>query len=122
MWKNSLWIAIALGTLLVSGLALAQGSTPCSPGDPNCVPNPIAADDFGELIRNIATEIRRIAFPLAVLALVFAGFKFVTGAISGDAKKISEARTIFLWTLVGTAIVVGASVLAQAVVEFARTL
>ena len=85
-------------------------------------PNPIEAGDFAELIQSIATAVIQIGTPLAVLALIFAGFKFITGSLGGDAKAISEAKKIFWWTLIGVAVIVGAWAIATAVVNFAKTI
>lgn len=86
------------------------------------IPNPIAANSFQELVLNIAKAIQIIALVFAPVALIIAGFKFITSATSGNTGGVKNARTMFLWILVGTAIVVGASALAQAVVNFAREL
>ena len=101
-------------TLGISSLAFAQS--------PYVYPNPILAEDFPTLIQSIATAVIQIGAPLAVLALIFAGFKFITGSLGGDQKAISEAKKIFWWTLIGTAILVGAWAIATAVVNFAKTL
>lgn len=84
--------------------------------------NPILATDFATLIQSIATAVIKIGAPLAVLALIFAGFKFITGSLGGDAKAISEAKKIFWWTLIGAAVIVGAWAIATAVVNFAKTI
>lgn len=84
--------------------------------------NPIQASDFATLIQSIATAVIQIGAPLAVLALIFAGFKFISGSLGGDAKAIAEAKKIFWWTLIGAAVIVGAWAIATAVVNFAKTI
>lgn len=47
---------------------------------------------------------------IVVLMLVFVGFKFVTA--QGEPGKITEARQMLLWTVVGALILLGAEVIA----------
>lgn len=54
-----------------------------------------------------------IALPIIVIFLVYAGFLFVTAA--DNEKQTETARKVFLWTLVGAAIVLGAKVIAMAI-------
>ena len=63
-----------------------------------------------------------IAIPFAVLAIIIAGFRFIVGGMKGNAGEIQKAKTLFFWTIIGTAIVVGAYVIAQVAVNFAKTL
>jgi hypothetical protein len=78
--------------------------------------NPLKADSFGQLIKNILDIITNIALPIAALFIIWAGFLFVTAR--GSETQITKARTTFLWTIIGTAIVVGAKVIATAIIEF----
>ena len=86
------------------------------------IQNPIQAKSFTELIKQIAKAVRTIAVPLAVVAIIFVGFKFVVSSAGGNAKGLEEARKMFIWVMVGTAIIVGASALAEAIVDFAQKL
>lgn len=47
---------------------------------------------------------------IVILMLVFVGFKFVTA--QGEPGKITEARQMLLWTVVGALILLGAEVIA----------
>ena len=58
------------------------------------------------LIGALLKIIIKIGMPVAALFLVYAGFMFVTS--KGDPKKLDTAKSIFLWTVIGTALVVGA--------------
>lgn len=50
---------------------------------------------------------------LAVIFFVLSGFKFVTA--QGDPGKITEARNALLYTAIGTAILLGADLLAHVI-------
>lgn len=114
--QNRVWIKGLYGFIIFVMLLTAKAILAVK------IPNPIAANSFPELVLNIAKAIQAIALVLAPVALIIAGFKFITSATAGNATGVADARKMFLWILVGTAIVVGASALAQAVVNFARQL
>lgn len=86
------------------------------------IESPIKSKSFQDLLYALAGYVREIGILLAVTALIWTGFKFVTGALGGDSKKLGEAKTMFWWVLVGTAIVVGATVIVQAVINTAGNL
>lgn len=111
--KSALYAALFLAILLLAFPDMVLGVT---------IENPIKAKSFPELIQQIAKAVRLIAFPLAIVAIIFVGFKFVISSARGDEKGLGEAKKMFFWVVIGTAIIVGASALAEWVVEFAKTL
>lgn len=82
--------------------------------------NPINADSFAEVVKRIAQLMAQIGLPIAALFLVWSGFLFVSAR--GDAKKLETAKSTFYWTVIGTALIVGAYAIATAVVNFAKQL
>lgn len=82
--------------------------------------NPIQAESFAEVVRNIAKLMTQIGLPIAALFLVWSGFLFVSAR--GDATKLETAKSTFYWTVIGTALIVGAYAIATAVVNFAQKL
>ena len=82
--------------------------------------NPIKAASFGAFVTAITDIIIQIGIPLAAVFIIWSGFLFVTAR--GDEKKLTAAKTTLVWTLIGTAIIVGAKVLATAIVNFAKGL
>ncbi len=83
-------------------------------------PNPIAAEDFGTVVISLADLMKIIGVPLATIGLVYSGFLFVTAR--GNEQQLEKAKTMFFWTIVGTAIIVGAVYIGSAVVNFATSL
>lgn len=57
-----------------------------------------------------------LAFPIAVIFIVFSGFKFVTA--QGNPSEITKARQALVWTLLGLALVIGAKALSAAFQQF----
>ena len=86
-------------------LAVAQG--------PSSFDNPIQSDSLTELLEAIIDIIILIAVPIIIVAVIYAGFKFVTAG--GNANQIAEARRILLWVLVGSLVILGARVIAAAI-------
>jgi len=79
--------------------------------------NPVTADDFGTMIKNIAAGIRMVAVPFAVVAIIFVGFKLVASSAAGKKEEVVKAKKIIWWVVIGTAIIVGGSYMVQAVID-----
>lgn len=104
-------LAFVLGLLIfasgASALHAADG------GGAITITNPLIAEDIPSFIAAILDVVIKIGFMLAVFFLMYAGFLFVTA--QGNEEKISTAKTAFLWTVVGVAVLLGAKVLANVV-------
>jgi len=59
------------------------------------------------LIKGITTWLVRIASPIGVIVIVYAGVKFLMA--KGDPAKINEAKQILWYAIIGLAIVFAAS-------------
>ncbi len=81
------------------------------------IENPIKAENFGQVIETIAKAITAVGIPIASIFLIYSGFLFVTAR--GNAEQITKAKTTFFWTIIGTALIVGAWAIATALNEFA---
>jgi hypothetical protein len=82
--------------------------------------NPIESDSLIELLTTFVRGVVRIAAIFLVLAFVWVGFKFT--AAQGNTEKLSEARMLFLWTVVGAAILLGAELIAGVVASTVQTI
>lgn len=84
--------------------------------------NPFRLD--GDLFTLIKTIINEIILPLggmlAVLAFIYSGFLYVTA--QGNDTKIQKAHTALLYTAIGTAILLGAWAIANAIEATIRQL
>src|SRR5262249_19867294 len=84
------------------------------------VQNPLAVKSFCGLVKALLAAAIQVGIPIAVLFIVYAGFKFVLAR--GNAEALKEARTNFMWTIVGIGIFLGAWLLAQVVVNTVNAL
>ncbi len=69
-----------------------------------------------DLVKAVADAIFILTLPFATLAIIILGVQFVMA--SGNPGKIEDVKKKFLWVLIGTALLVGASLLAQVTVDY----
>ncbi len=86
-------------------------------GDPPTVTvtldNPIKAKTFQELVEAILEVVVAIGTPIAILAIIYSGFLFVSAR--GNSEKLVKAREAFMWTIIGVAVLLGAKVLSTVI-------
>ena len=80
------------------------GGDPGTPTSPTKLINPIFTADLTQLVARILAVLVNILLPIAVLFLVWAGF---------NSEKVKEARQMFLWTVTGIALILGARLLGE---------
>jgi len=66
-----------------------------------------------EFIFAILRIVVLIGIPIAVFFVIYAGFLFVTAR--GSDEQLNKAKKAFFWALIGSAVLLGAWVLAKAV-------
>lgn len=118
-----LYIIILLLPFITKAIELELETEPsgsCEGQVPGTIPNPIEACTFEELVEDITEIILMVGLPLAAIMIIFAGYQFVTA--QGNDQKIKDARQTFYWAIIGAAVIVGARVIAGAVVNFAQDL
>ena len=81
-----------------------QGNSP----DPKLT-NPLDSNSILQLIQKLLETVVQIGIPIIALAIVYAGFLFVKA--QGNESKITEAKEVLLYTVIGAGIVLGATVI-----------
>ena len=71
--------------------------------------NPLQSTTFIELIDRLLTALIYIAIPIAVVALVYTGFKFVMS--QGNEKELTDAKRNLKYVLIGITIIISARVI-----------
>ncbi len=84
-----------LNTKLVYGIAVAQ------------IDNPLGVDNFEDLVKGITSWLVRIAGPIGVIVIVYAGAKLLMAR--GDPTKINDAKRVLWYAVIGLAIVFAAA-------------
>ncbi len=110
-FKRKIFIGIPAFLYLIAGrFALAA----CESG--TGLKNPLNSCTFADLIKNIAKIVAQIGVPIAVIAIIWAGFLFISAR--GNEKKLEDAKRTFFWAIIGTALLLGAWGLAEAISGF----
>lgn len=63
------------------------------------IKNPLSSGDFVTLLNNIITALIKLAVPIAIIMIVWAGFLLTTSG--GNEDKVSTARKTILYTVIG---------------------
>ncbi len=100
-----LFLAVGSGvTLTASELVLAQ--------DKNKLTNPVSsASNITELVTKLLQVVAQFGAIVCIFFIIYSGFLYVTA--NGDETKIKTAHKTFLWSVVGTAVLLGAWVIAE---------
>ncbi len=82
--------------------------------------NPIDSEDFAAIVKKIAELIVKVALPILVVMIIWAGAQFVFA--QGNEQKLKDAKTTLWYSLIGALLVVGAFAIATAIENFAKKL
>jgi hypothetical protein len=89
-------------------------NTGSSPSQTVTLINPLkGGSNIKSFLSSILAFVVSIGSIVVILMLVFVGFKFVTA--QGEPGKITEARQMLLWTVVGALILLGAQAIASGI-------
>lgn len=81
------------------------------------IKNPLGAtSDITTLVKNILNFLWKIAWAIAPILIVYAGFLYITSA--GNEEKVKTAQKTLIWALVGFAVVLIASSVPTIIQEF----
>jgi hypothetical protein len=108
-YKHRNFFAAAANVAALAAPAVAFGA------DSAQLENPLKFDSVCGLIGGVLDAVMVIGIPIAVLFMVWAGLKFVLA--QGNAEALASARKNFLNVIIGIAIFVGASLIAQVIVN-----
>ena len=84
-----------------------------TPADPNNFSNPLDFETLADFLNALLNVIIIIGIPVVTLAIIFAGFLFITA--QGNETKVSTAKKIFFWVVIGALLILGAKALAVAI-------
>jgi hypothetical protein len=125
----SIFTKIVLGSFIFCMLILplavsAQQPNASTAKEPNAstkpaetftLKNPLKVDSVGGLVQNFVEIFSYIVILFAVLAIIWVGFQFIIAR--GNATRMSELKDWLLWIVVGVAVVIGARIIIQVVIN-----
>ena len=79
------------------------------------IQNPIKSKTFAEFIDKILQVVINIGYVVVVFFIVYTGFLFVSAR--GNEEQLKTAKSAFLWTVIGSAIILGAQVLEKGIAK-----
>lgn len=102
-------IAVLL-TLFLSGFVYAdEGGSPVSA----TLTNPLKFGTIDEFLTALLGILVQIMVPITTVMIIYSGFLFVKAR--GNPTELQAARSSFLWTVVGAAVLLGAFVIKTAI-------
>lgn len=75
--------------------------------------NPTNVPSLYDFIKELLTIVVKVGIPVATVFIIWSGFLFLTA--QGDEAQLKKAKTSFVWACVGTAVLLGAWLLATAI-------
>ncbi len=78
------------------------------------IKNPIKADNLQDFIQSFIKGVLVIGIPILVLFIIYAGFLYVKA--QGNPGELEVAHRTLLYTIIGAALLLGAFVIANAIV------
>lgn len=102
--KTAAWLAAAALVAAATAPAFAVEAT---------FSNPIKADSIAGLLADVLKFFVRVATVVCVIGIVWSGFLFVKA--QGNDEQLAKAKRAFFFSLVGTLLMLGAEVIAQAI-------
>jgi hypothetical protein len=77
--------------------------------------NPIRFSTLAAFVQKILEIVTTIGIPIVAIFIIYSGFLFVKA--QGNPDELKTAKSTFLWTVVGAAILLASWILAKAICE-----
>lgn len=112
-------------SILTSGQGNGDSGKPALPANATSVNNPLnihlenplaggGVSDIPTAINKILSVVIRVALPLIIIMFIWSGISFIFAR--GKPDKIKEARAMFLYTVIGTLLILGAWTITNAII------
>lgn len=115
LYKKPFFLASIAVALFLMPLALfAQNGGGANNLCDGGICNPLGnTTDLSALILKVVDGIVQVGYYVVVLFIIYSGFKFVKAR--GNDKELADAKQTFLFTVIGAAILLGATLLANVI-------
>jgi len=107
-----IFVALIAPLLFVNAAATTAGTTVST-----TIENPLSSeiDTIPKFIEAVLKIVLTVGIPIVALAIIYTGFLFVKA--QGKPEELTKAKQSLLFTLIGAALLLGAFVIANAVVS-----
>lgn len=118
-YKKILALTLSLLILLSLPTVLVLADPPASA--PSTISNPLGPNNTNvqAILIDLMNLVATVGAIVVVFFIIYSGYKFVTAR--GNPEKIEEAKKTFYATVIGGAILLGADVIANVVVNTVKT-
>jgi mannose/fructose/N-acetylgalactosamine-specific phosphotransferase system component IID len=106
---------ISFGLVFLLPILFSHAYGPAS----ETIQNPLGSNDVWALLGKIMDLVIKVGSVVVVFFVIYSGYKFV--AARGNETKIDDAKNTFYATIIGAAILLGADVIANLVVNTVKT-
>ena len=79
------------------------------------IPNPLEAENIGELIKKIGDLLRVLAIGVGIIMVIYSGIMIMTAG--GSEEKVTKGKKMLTWTIIGVAIVVSVDFIVGFILE-----
>lgn len=104
---------------LIINLALVNNAFALQ-GEGGKLNNPLVVGTVSELVRAVTEIVMKIGFMVAVVFIIYSGFLYVSAR--GSEEKLKKAHATFTWTMIGTAVILGAWTIAMVIESTVKSL
>ena len=86
-----------------------------NPSGPQGLENPLKVSTSAAFVQKVLEIVTTIGVPIVAIFIIYSGFLFVKAR--GNPEELKTAKSTFLWTVVGAAILLASWILAKAICE-----
>ncbi len=114
-YKKIAGFVLSLGILLIPMFIFA------APGGGTTIENPLGDNnmELKDLLLKIMNLVAKLGGIVVVFMIIYSGYKFVMA--QGNPGEVEKAKDMFYYTVIGGAILLGADIIANVVVETVKT-
>ena len=112
--KNIGIVLFSVVVLLPVFSVMASASNTTNPSSGTSIVNPLGSTQtLQDLIFALVVLATKLGAVVCVFFIIYAGFLFVKA--QGDPAELTKAKSVLLWSVVGAAVLLGASVMSAAI-------
>jgi len=101
--------------LIVSGFGLYANALKAEINGSATIVNPLGPNtDLMTLIGKLLQIVAEIGAVVCIFFIIYSGFLFIKA--QGDPAELTKAKSVFMWSVIGAAVLLGASVIADMIV------
>jgi hypothetical protein len=94
---------ITLISFLVLNFILFNNVIAQTGGGTISLPNPLSCENLGCIIKEIISELQKLAIPIVIIMVLIGGFQIMTAG--GNEEKIKQGKSTIWWAVMGYVVI-----------------